>query len=133
MAIDFAAKRAELEALLTDQVKVTRQSGTAGAPAATTVYEGPGALLSTHGQIVVREMVGTDWLSESSAWYQLLTPLTAPVFEPGDLVEVTASADGSSATRGRIWFVEARTQASTWELARVTRLDEQGGTLGMGL
>ncbi|MEW1719730.1 hypothetical protein [Streptomyces sp. NPDC093109] len=59
---------------------------------------------------------------ESAAWYQFLTPLSARVAEPGDRA-VAVVAD-------RTWYCEARTQASTWELVRVTRLDEQAGSVG---
>ncbi|MFF3976960.1 DUF6093 family protein [Streptomyces sp. NPDC001828] len=124
MPFDIAAKRAELEAWLTDTVRITRNAEPS------VVYEGPGALLSTHGQIVFAQMVGLDWAGESTAWYQLLTPLTAPAAEPGDRVEVVASKDPNSVVAGRTWYCEARTQGSTWEVVRVTRLDEQGGGVG---
>ncbi|MEU1371106.1 DUF6093 family protein [Streptomyces sp. NPDC005803] len=86
--LDLSQARAELEAQLTDTVRISR---TAGQPAlapvtgepgqtpTTVVYDGPGAVLSTHGQIVLGQVLGQDWLSEGSAWYQLVTPVTAPI------------------------------------------------------
>ncbi|MFD6343613.1 DUF6093 family protein [Streptomyces roseolus] len=134
--VDLAQVRADLEALMTDTVRVRRLTGESdpadGAPVWATVYEGAGALLSTHGQIVVRQLLGTDWLGEASAWYQLMTPLTGPVADPGDQVQVI-SGDEQSAFVGRTWFVEARTQASTVEVVRVTRLDEQSGAVAVGI
>ncbi|MEW1700354.1 DUF6093 family protein [Streptomyces sp. NPDC091278] len=134
MVIDLAKVRTDLEALMTDTVRVRRLTGESdpidGSPVWTTVYEGVGALLSTHGQIVVRQLLGSDWLGEASAWYQLMTPLTAPVADPGDQVQVISGPD--AAFEGRTWFVEARTQASTVEVVRVTRLDEQSGAVAVG-
>ncbi|MQY11455.1 hypothetical protein SRB5_15730 [Streptomyces sp. RB5] len=120
---------------MTDTVRVRRLIGTdiTGAPAWTTIYEGVGALLSTHGQIVVSQLSGVDWLGEASAWYQLMTPLSAPVADPGDQVQVVTAAAETAAFEGRTWFVEARTQAATVEVVRVTRLDEQNGTLAVGV
>ncbi|MFB7424738.1 DUF6093 family protein [Streptomyces hydrogenans] len=136
--VDLEQVRAALEALMTDTVRVRRLTGEAdpedGAPVWATVYEGAGALLSTHGQIVIRQLLGTDWLGEASAWYQLMTPLTAPVADPGDQVQVISEDEQSaSAFVGRTWFVEARTQASTVEVVRVTRLDEQNGAVVVGI
>ncbi|MER5184580.1 hypothetical protein ABT009_40815 [Streptomyces sp. NPDC002896] len=39
-------------------------------------------MLSTHGQVVLRQVLGVDWLSEGSAWYRLVTPVTAPIALP---------------------------------------------------
>ncbi|MFF7171602.1 DUF6093 family protein [Streptomyces sp. CA-210063] len=131
---DTTTRQAELEALMVDTVRISRpRTGGDGASSPDTVYEGPGALLSTHGQLLVTQILGVDWAGESAAWYQLLTPLASPPAEPGDHVTVVAAANETAAFEGRTWYAEARTQASTWELARVTRLDEQGGTLGQGL
>ncbi|GAA1353564.1 DUF6093 family protein [Streptomyces beijiangensis] len=135
MLLDIPATIAQLEGLLVDTVRISRLSGApidpdTGEPVREIVYEGQGALLSTHGQITATQMTGVDWAGESAAWYQLLTPLTAPVAEPGDQVEVIGAADTTSVAVGRLWYAEARTQASTWEVVRVTRLDEQGGSVG---
>ncbi|MFE6186506.1 DUF6093 family protein [Streptomyces sp. NPDC056465] len=132
--VDLEQVRTDLENLMTDTVRVRRPTGETapedGAPVWATIYEGAGALLSTHGQIVVRQLLGADWLGEASAWYQLMTPLSAPVADPGDQVEVV---EGDQGFAERTWFVEARTQTSTVEVVRVTRLDEQTGALAVGV
>ncbi|MFC8895794.1 DUF6093 family protein [Streptomyces cinereoruber] len=132
--VDLEQVRTDLENLMTDTVRVRRPTGETapedGAPVWATIYEGAGALLSTHGQIAVRQLLGADWLGEASAWYQLMTPLSAPVADSGDQVEVVGGDQGFA---GRTWFVEARTQASTVEVVRVTRLDEQTGALAVGV
>ncbi|MFE0640145.1 DUF6093 family protein [Streptomyces sp. NPDC058877] len=132
--VDLEQVRTDLENLMTDTVRVRRPTGKTdpedGAPVWATIYEGAGALLSTHGQIVVRQLLGADWLGEASAWYQMMTPLSAPIADPGDQVGVIQGAEGFA---GRTWFVEARTQASTVEVVRVTRLDEQTGALAVGV
>ncbi|MFB7571838.1 DUF6093 family protein [Streptomyces sp. NPDC056165] len=130
--MDIAQARNDLEALMTDTVRVSRTAGqpvldpVTGEPGETptsVVYEGPGAVLSSHGQIVVSQILGFDWLSEGAAWYRLVTPVGAPVAMPGDLVEVTAvGADGRT---GRIWLAEDATEASTVEICRTTRLTER--------
>ncbi|MFB7323394.1 DUF6093 family protein [Streptomyces sp. NPDC056190] len=130
--MDIAQARNDLEALMTDTVRVSRTAGqpeldpVTGEPGETptsVVYEGPGAVLSSHGQIVVSQILGFDWLSEGAAWYRLVTPVGAPVAMPGDLVEVTTvGADGRT---GRIWLAEDATEASTVEICRTTRLTER--------
>ncbi|MGW4047815.1 DUF6093 family protein [Streptomyces sp. NPDC004721] len=130
--MDIGQARNDLEALMTDTVRVFRTAGqpeldpVTGEPGATptsVVYEGPGAVLSSHGQIVVSQILGFDWLSEGAAWYRLVTPVGAPVAMPGDLVEViTVGADGRT---GRTWLAEDATEASTVEICRTTRLTER--------
>jgi hypothetical protein len=131
---DLAAAQADLEARLVDTIRVTRVTGQpdldphTGLPGETPtdlIYEGDGALLSTHGQIVFAQLLGIDWASEGSSWYQLLLPLAAPTLEAGDLVEVTAQAAASGAAGGRVWLADEPTQVSSWEIARVTRLEER--------
>jgi hypothetical protein len=130
--VDIAQARNDLEALMTDMVRISRTAGqpvldpVTGEPGETptsVVYEGPGAVLSSHGQIVVAQILGFDWLSEGAAWYRLVTPTAAPVAMPGDLVEViTEGADGRT---GRTWLAEDATEASTVEICRTTRLTER--------
>jgi len=86
------------------------------------VYEGPGALLSTHGQIVLGHALGADWLSEGSAWYRLVTPVSAPITQRGELVEVVTETGGLA---GRTWLADDVTEASTLEICRSTMLQER--------
>lgn len=132
MALDLVQARSDLEALLTDTVRVSRTTGQpaldpdTGEPGQTptsVVYEGPGAVLSTHGQIVLSQLLGVDWLSEGSAWYRLVTPVSAPIALPGDLVEVRT--EGAAGLQGRTWLADDSTEASTVEICRSTRLTER--------
>ncbi|MET9412115.1 DUF6093 family protein [Streptomyces sp. NPDC002935] len=130
--MDIEQARNDLEALLTDTVRISRtagqpvldpDSGEPGETPTSVVYEGAGAVLSSHGQIVVAQILGFDWLSEGAAWYRLVTPTATPVAMPGDLVEViTEGADGRT---GRTWLAEDATEASTVEICRTTRLTER--------
>lgn len=132
--IDPEAVRQYLEAtLLVDTVRVTRPTGTAmldpdtgllGPVPADVVYEGPGAVLSGHGQVAAEGIVGRQWLDDTVSWYRLLTPLSAQVPARYDRVEVTLARSGTAATVGRIWQVLDPAEASTVEVVRVTRLDE---------
>ncbi|MET8956713.1 DUF6093 family protein [Streptomyces sp. NPDC004129] len=131
--VDIAQARNDLEALMTDTVRVSRTAaqpaldpvtGEPGETPTSIVYEGPGAVLSSHGQIVVAQIVGFDWLSEGAAWYRLVTPVGAPVAMPGDLVEVI-TASGADGRTGRTWLAEDATEASTVEICRTTRLTER--------
>ncbi|MFC7219668.1 DUF6093 family protein [Streptomyces polyrhachis] len=135
MPVDLTQARTDLEALLTDIVRVTRATVQprldphTGEPEPTpiqVVYEGPGAVLSTHGQIAFAQLLGVDWLSQGAAWYRLVTPATAPIALPGDVVEVP-TATGGLATRS--WLVDDATEASTVEICRATRLTERQLTL----
>lgn len=132
MAVDLEQARIDLETLLTDTVKISRTDGqpvldpVTGEPGQTptsVVYEGPGAVLSTHGQLVFGALLGTDWLSEGSAWYRLVTPIGAPIALPGDLVEITTERANGRA--GRTWLADDATEASTVEICRSTRLMER--------
>ncbi|MEU2558442.1 DUF6093 family protein [Streptomyces longispororuber] len=132
--IDPEEIRKQLEAkLLLDTVRITRPVGTPklnpatgllGETPAEVIYEGPGALLSGHGQVTAEGIVGKQWLDDTVSWYRLLTPLSAPVPARYDRVEVTVAHSGSAATGGRVWQVLDPAEASTVELVRVTRLDE---------
>ncbi|MEV0438412.1 DUF6093 family protein [Streptomyces spectabilis] len=132
--IDPEEIRKQLEAkLLLDTVRITRPIGTPKLDPATgllgdtpteTIYEGPGALLSGHGQVTAEGIVGKQWLDDTVSWYRLMTPLGAPVPARYDRAEVTVAHSGSAATGGRVWQVLDAAEASTVELVRVTRLDE---------
>lgn len=133
-AIDPEEVRKELEGkLLLDRVRVLRPTGTPpldpvtgllGETPADVIYEGPGAVLSGHGQVTAEGIVGKQWLDDTVSWYRLLTPLSAPVPVRYDQVEVIVAHSGSAATGGRTWQVLDPAEASTVELVRVTRLDE---------
>ncbi|MFE7093302.1 DUF6093 family protein [Streptomyces erythrochromogenes] len=121
------------EALLVDTVSITRPTGTApldpdtglvGALPVEAVYEGPGAVLSGHGQVTAEGIVGRQWLDDTVSWYRLLTPLGAPLPARYDRIAVVAARSGNPATIGRTWQVLDPSEASTVELVRVTRLDE---------
>lgn len=131
MPLDLSQARTALEEQLTDTVRISRTAGqpvldpVTGEPGQTptmVVYEGAGAVLSTHGQIVFGQVLGQDWLSEGSAWYRLVTPVAAPVALLGDLVEVLSETGGLA---GRIWLADDVTEASTVEICRSTRLMER--------
>ncbi|MGW1093153.1 DUF6093 family protein [Streptomyces sp. NPDC002596] len=131
MPLDLSQARADLKAQLTDTVRISRTAGqpvldpVTGEPGqtpTTVVYDGPGAVLSTHGQIVLGQVLGQDWLSEGSAWYRLVTPVSAPVALLGGLVEVVTETGGLA---GRIWLADDVTAASTVEICRSTRLMER--------
>ncbi|MFI2740371.1 DUF6093 family protein [Streptomyces sp. NPDC018711] len=87
--IDPVEVRRELETKrLLDQVRVVRPTGTPvldpetgllGEASADVVHEGPGALLSSHGQVTAEGIAGRQWLDDTVSWYRLLTPLSAPV------------------------------------------------------
>ncbi|OAH14276.1 DUF6093 family protein [Streptomyces jeddahensis] len=111
MSVDLTQAKIDLEAQLTDTVRISRTAGqpvldpVTGEPGQTptsVVYEGPGAVLSTHGQIVLQQVLGVDWLSEGSAWYRLVTPVTAPVALLGDLVEVVTETAADRAHHHRV-------------------------------
>jgi hypothetical protein len=133
---DLAQIRTQLETLMTDTVRITRPAPAAadGDPAWTTVYEGPGALLSNHGQkIVTQIMGGIDWLGDAAVWYMLITPLTAPAAALGDRIQITEAGDPTAAFDGRTWHADDPTQASTVELVRITAVQEQTAALGVGV
>ncbi|WP_328403986.1 DUF6093 family protein [Streptomyces sp. NBC_00390] len=132
--IDPDEVRAHLETkLLVDTVRITRPTGSApldpetgllGSAPVDVVYQGPGAVLSGHGQVTAEGIVGRQWLDDTVSWYRLLTPLGAPVPARYDRLEVLAARAENSATLGRAWQVLDPSEASTVELVRVTRLDE---------
>ncbi|MGW1064367.1 DUF6093 family protein [Streptomyces aureus] len=132
--IDTEAERARLEAtLLVDTVRITRPTGAPqldlstgllGPMPAEVVYEGPGAVLSGHGQVTAQHVLGREWLDDTVSWYRLLTPISAPVPVRYDRVEVVAAAGEHAATVNRVWQVLDPSEASTVEIVRVTRLDE---------
>ncbi|GAA2136726.1 hypothetical protein GCM10009760_16420 [Kitasatospora kazusensis] len=132
--MDLDAVRQHLEStVMVDTVRISRPTGTpildvvtglVGPAPAVLVWEGPGAVLSAHGLGTVERLVGGKWLDDTSSWYGLVTPLAAPLAQRGDRVEVAAAASATAGTVGRVWQVLDPAEASTVEVARVTRLDE---------
>ncbi|MEV7123978.1 DUF6093 family protein [Kitasatospora griseola] len=131
---DLETVRQVLETtVMVDQVRIARPTGTpvldpdtglVGPTPTTTVWEGPGAVLSAHGLAAVEHLVGGRWLEDTASWYGLVTPLAAPTSQRGDLVAVTAAASPNAGTAGRAWQALDPGEASTVAVARVTRLDE---------
>ncbi|MFF3378127.1 DUF6093 family protein [Streptomyces sp. NPDC002680] len=132
--VDTEAERQRLEAeVLVDTVRITRPTGTAvldtetgllGPVPSVLVYEGRGAVLSGHGQVTAQHVLGREWLDDTVSWYRLLTPISTSVPSRYDRVEVVEAAAEHAATLGRVWQVLDPSEASTVEIARVTRLDE---------
>ncbi|MGW4690995.1 DUF6093 family protein [Kitasatospora cineracea] len=132
--VDLDAVRHTLETtVMVDQVEIRRPTGTAPLDADTglvgpvptvLVWSGNGAVLSAHGLAAVEHLVGGRWLDDTASWYGLITPLAAPLPERGDLVTVTAAASPTAGTVGRTWQALDPAEASTVEVARITRLDE---------
>ncbi len=118
---------------MVDTVRIARPTGTAvldvvtglvGPVPAVTIWQGPGAVLSSHGLSTVEHLVGAKWVSDETSWYGLVTPLSAPLPQRGDRVEVVVAASPTAGTQGRTWQVLDPAEASTVEVARITRLDE---------
>ncbi|MFE7395197.1 DUF6093 family protein [Streptomyces sp. NPDC057557] len=132
--IDIEAERERLEAaVMVDVIRIIRPTGHAvldedtgmmGPTPTETIYEGAGAVLSGHGQVTAQHVLGREWLDDTVSWYRLLTPISAPVPSRYDRVEVVTAAGQYAATAGRVWQVLDPSEASTVEIARVTRLDE---------
>ncbi|MEU5383227.1 DUF6093 family protein [Kitasatospora cineracea] len=131
---DLEAIRQALEAtVMVDQVRIARPTGSpvldlatglVGPTPTSTVWEGRGAVLSAHGLAAVEHLVGGRWLEDTASWYGLVTPLSAPTLQRGDLVTVTAAASPTAGSAGRTWQALDPGEASTVAVARVTRLDE---------
>jgi hypothetical protein len=71
----------------------------------------------------VEHLVGGKWIGDKASWYGLVTALSAPPPERFGRVAVTA-ASVTAGTVGRVWQVIDLAEASTVEVARVTRLNE---------
>ncbi|TQF05558.1 hypothetical protein E6W39_29180 [Kitasatospora acidiphila] len=135
--VDLGAVRQHLETtVMVDRVRISRPTGIAvldpetglvGPVPVVLVWEGPGAVLSAHGLTTVEQLVGGKWLDGSASWYGLVTPLSASLPQRGDLVSVVSAASATAGTVGRTWQVLDPAEASTVEVARVTRLDEITG------
>ncbi len=131
---DLNAVRQVLETtVMVDQVRIARPTGTpvldpdtglVGPVPTVEVWAGNGAVLSAHGLAAVEHLVGGRWLDDTASWYGLVTPLAAPLPQRGDLVTVTAAASSTAGTEGRTWQALDPAEASTVEVARITRLDE---------
>ncbi|WP_316521134.1 DUF6093 family protein [Kitasatospora brasiliensis] len=132
--VDLEAVRLTMETtVMVDTVRISRPTGTpvldvdtglVGPTPTTTIWEGIGAVLSAHGLAAVEHLVGGRWLEDNASWYGLVTPLSAPLPQRGDLVTVTAAKESTAGTVGRVWQALDPGEASTVEVARITRLDE---------
>ncbi|MEU3566863.1 DUF6093 family protein [Kitasatospora sp. NPDC036755] len=132
--VDLDAVRQAMEAtVMVDTVRISRPTGTpvldvrtglVGPTPTTTIWEGAGAVLSAHGLAAVEHLVGGRWLEDNASWYGLVTPLSAPLPQRGDLVTVTTTKAPTAGTVGRTWQALDPGEASTVEVARITRLDE---------
>ncbi|MEU3559670.1 DUF6093 family protein [Kitasatospora sp. NPDC006786] len=132
--VDLDAVRQAMEAtVMVDTVRISRPTGTpvldvgtglVGPTPTVTIWEGAGAVLSAHGLAAVEHLVGGRWLEDNASWYGLVTPLAAPLPQRGDLVTVTATKAPTAGTVGRTWQALDPGEASTVEVARITRLDE---------
>ncbi len=118
---------------MVDRIRISRPTGTpqldvetglVGPVPADVVWEGAGAVLSAHGLAAVENLVGGKWLDDTASWYGLVTPLHAPLPQRGDRVEVALASSTTAGTAGRVWQALDPAEASTVEVARITRLDE---------
>ncbi|MFJ6772106.1 DUF6093 family protein [Kitasatospora sp. NPDC091257] len=119
--------------VMVDMVRISRPTGTpildvdtglVGPTPTTTIWEGAGAVLSAHGLAAVEHLVGGRWLEDDASWYGLVTPLAAPLPQRGDLVTVVATKAPTAGPVGRTWQALDPGEASTVEVAQITRLDE---------
>ncbi|MFJ4791745.1 DUF6093 family protein [Kitasatospora purpeofusca] len=132
--VDLEAVQHTLETtVMVDEVRISRPTGTppldvatglVGPAPTTTVWQGAGAVLSAHGLAAVEHLVGGRWLEDTASWYGLVTPLSAPLPQRGDLVTVVAAKSPAGGTVGRTWQALDPGEASTVAVARITRLDE---------
>lgn len=81
-------------------------------------------MLSAYGLAAVGHLIGGRWLEDNASWYGLVSPLAAPMPLRGDRVEVVRAASPTAGTGGRVWQALDAGEASTVEVARITRLDE---------
>ncbi|WP_344447449.1 DUF6093 family protein, partial [Kitasatospora nipponensis] len=77
-----------------------------------------------HGHAAVEHLVGGGWVEDTASWYGLVTPLSAPLPQRGDLVTVITAKSPTAGTVGRTWQALDPGEASTVAVARITRLDE---------
>ncbi|GAA1162006.1 hypothetical protein F4556_005047 [Kitasatospora gansuensis] len=132
--VDLEAVRQVLEStVMVDEVRISRPTGIpvldvvtglVGPAPTTTVWQGSGAVLSAHGLAAVEHLVGGRWLEDTASWYGLVTPLSAPLPQRGDLVTVITAKSPTAGTVGRTWQALDPGEASTVAVARITRLDE---------
>ncbi|MFD4394355.1 DUF6093 family protein [Kitasatospora sp. NPDC058478] len=132
--IDLGVVRLTMETtVMVDTVRISRPTGTpvldvetglVGPIPTTRTWEGSGAVLSAHGLAAVEHLVGGRWLEDNASWYGLVTPLSAPLPQRGDLVTVIVAKESTAGTVGRTWQTLDAGEASTVEVARITRLDE---------
>ncbi|MFJ3219976.1 DUF6093 family protein [Kitasatospora sp. NPDC086801] len=128
-----AVRHTMVTTVMVDTVRISRPTGTpvldvetglVGPTPTAKVWEGSGAVLSAHGLAAVEHLVGGRWLEDNASWYGLVSPLSAPLPQRGDLVTVVAAKEPTAGTVGRTWQALDPGEASTVEVARITRLDE---------
>lgn len=96
-------------------------------PAATVLYEGPGAV---QGGTAQSEISSTPdalqmWVGETKSRYRLLTPLTAPLAPKDAIISVVAVHNpANAALLGRTWTAQDPSRAATVEVVRITPLDQ---------
>lgn len=145
---DILAQAATLieDLVLRDTVRIRRPSlgapvlnattGLLEYPASATVYQGPGAVQADNTQSGYNgwPTAGQPWVAETKSMSRLLTPLTAPLAQQDDMVDVTAVHDqGDPALIGPVWLATDPGRVSTLEAVRITPLDRKqearsGGT-----
>ncbi|MFE6126729.1 DUF6093 family protein [Streptomyces sp. NPDC056437] len=122
--------------LLIDTVRVTKpdvapvlnpDTGDIEYPAASVIYEGPGAIVS--GSSTMERSAVPDapqpWTQQTRSAYILLTPLTAPIPPENAIASVIAVHDPArNALIGRTWICADPGQAATVEVVRRTPLDQ---------
>ena len=127
--------------VLRDTVRIRRPSlappvlnestGVLEYPAASVVYEGPGAVQADTQQSGFNgwPASGEPWVKETKSLSRLLTPLDAPLAEQDDLVDVTAvHGQGTPALIGPVWLATDPSRANTLEAVRITPLDRKQET-----
>ncbi|MEU6970799.1 hypothetical protein AB0A71_24270 [Kitasatospora aureofaciens] len=60
-------------------------------------------------------MVGGRWLDDNASWYGLVTPLSAPIPQRGDLVTVVTASSPTAGMGGRTWTALARVRPAPWK------------------
>lgn len=123
--------------LMVDTVRISRpgdgppvynpDTGQNEYPAATLVYEGPGAVQGGTAQSEMSAVpdTGQMWIQETRSRYRLLTPLDAPIAAKDDIITVAAVHNpANGALIGRSWMAQDPGRAATIEAVRITPLDQ---------
>ncbi|MEU6979571.1 DUF6093 family protein [Streptomyces sp. NPDC046371] len=123
--------------LLVDTIRVTQPgpgepvlnpaTGELEYPAATVLYDGPGAVLrsAAQGDLVSVPDAQLPWTANIKSRYRLLTPLDRPGFPKDAQVTVTAVHNPANTDLlGRSWICSDTTDAATVQAVRITALDQ---------